>query len=79
VAALDTPGMPLRQALAQAACTASVHATAPRRARGPKPGAWLGPPLSLLWWAALDAHGLRGRLLSRTWGSLATIAVLRPL
>jgi hypothetical protein len=79
VASLDTPGRPLSKALAQAACTASVNAQAPMRARGSEPGAWMGPPLALLWRAALVAHGLRGRLLTRAWFSRDPISVVSPL
>jgi hypothetical protein len=78
-ASLDPQGMTLSKALEQAACTASVHAKAPRRARGPAPCALIGPPLSLLGVAALVAHGLRVRLLTRAWCSRDNPYVLSPL
>ena len=78
-ASLDTPGMNLSKALAHAACTASVNAQAPMRSRCPAPGALLGPPLSLLCFAALVAHGWRGLLLTRAWFSRDNIYVLHPL
>ena len=79
MASLDTQGMNLSKALAQAAGTASVHAKAPLRSRGPEPCAVLGPPLSLLGLAALVANGLRGLLRTRAWFSLDNIYVLSPL
>ena len=62
--------MNLQKALACALCTASVHAKAPMRSRYPEPGALIGPPLSLLFFAALVANGLRVLLLTRAWFSL---------
>jgi hypothetical protein len=38
-----------------------------------------GPPLSLLFLAALGAHGPRVRLLTRAWRSLDNASALRPL
>jgi transposase len=69
-ASLDTQGMNLQKALACALCTASVNAKAPMRSRDPAPCALLGPPLALLFVAALVANGLRRRLLTRAWFSL---------
>jgi hypothetical protein len=71
--------MNLSKALEYAACTASVNAKAPMRSRCPEPCALLGPPLSLLCFAALVANGWRVLLLTRARFSLDNIDVLSPL
>jgi transposase len=48
------------------------------RARDPEPCALLGQPLSLLFFAALVAHGQRGLLLTRAWRSRDNACALRP-
>jgi hypothetical protein len=62
--------MNLHKARECAVCTASVNAKAPRRSRYPEPGALIGPLLSLLYVAAIVAHGLRVLLRTRAWFSL---------
>jgi hypothetical protein len=78
-ASRDTKGMTLTEALTHAACTASVNAKAPIGHHTLSPSPLIGPPLSLLWYAAIVANGLRGLLLTRTWLSLDNAAALRPL
>jgi hypothetical protein len=48
------------------------------RSRYPEPCAVLGPPLSLLFFAALVANGQRVRLLTRAWRALDNACALRP-
>ena len=54
-----TKGMPLKEALNTAACLASVHAKC-LEVTIPEPFILIGPPLSLLFFAALVAGGQRG-------------------
>jgi hypothetical protein len=78
-ASLDTHGVHLHQALDTAACLASVHAKTPRGHDTLRPASLMGPPLSLLFDAALVAHGPRVRLLPRTCRALDNACALSPL
>jgi hypothetical protein len=77
-ASLDRHGMNLPEALARAACTASLNAKVPRGHESLSPVPLLGPPLSLLVHAALVAHGLRVLLLTRAWLSRDNVEALSP-
>ena len=57
--------MNLPEALARASGTASVNATAPLGHETLSPAPLIGHPLSLLFFAALVANGLRVLLLTR--------------
>lgn len=65
-ASLDNHGVNLQQALDTAACLASVNAKTPRGQETLSRALWIGPPLSLLFEAALVANGPRVLLLTRT-------------
>ena len=67
---LDTQGMHLPEALARAACPASVHATAPRGQKTLSPAPVLGPPRSLRLVPGLVANGRRVGRRPRVWLSL---------
>jgi hypothetical protein len=45
----------------------------------PEPSALIGPPLSLLFYAALVANGLRVLRLTRAWRSLDNACALSPI
>ena len=70
-ASLDTHGMTLQEARDTASYTASLHAKAPRGQEPLRPAPLMGHPLSLLFAAVLVANGLRVRLLTQAWLSLA--------
>ena len=78
-ASLDHQGVHRHEALERAACTASVHAKVPRGHETLRPAPVMGPPLSLLFFAALVAHGRRVLLLPRAWGSLDNVDALSPI
>jgi hypothetical protein len=59
--------MNLQEVLARASCTASVNAKAPIGHETLSPAPLIGHPLSLLFFAALVANGLRVLLLTRAW------------
>jgi hypothetical protein len=59
--------MNLPEALARAACTASLNAKVPIGHESLSPVPLIGHPLSLLFHAALVANGLRVLLLTRAW------------
>ena len=78
----EPPWTPQGRTLTAARNTACRPASCtPRaaRSRDPAPGAVLGPPLALLFFAPLVAPGQRVRLLPRAWRSLDTASALRPL
>ena len=59
--------MNLQEALDTASCLASVNAKTPLGHHTLSPLPLIGPPLSLLFHAALVANGLRVLLLTRAW------------
>ena len=65
-ASLDNQGNALKEALNTASCLASVNAKVPR-GHDTLSLALIGPPLSLLFFAALVANGQRVLLLTRAW------------
>jgi hypothetical protein len=77
-AELDNDGMTLQEALATAACTASVNAKAPIGQAAPSPAPLLGHPLALLCDAVRVANGLRVLLLTRAGLSLASPLRVAP-
>ena len=71
--------MNLQEARERAACTASVNATVPIGHETLSPAPVIGHLLSLLFFAALVANGLRGLLLTRAWCSRDNVDALRPI
>jgi hypothetical protein len=75
----DHQGVNLHEALERASGTASVHAQVPRGHETLSPAPVIGPPLALLFVAALVANGRRGRHLTQAWLSLANVDALSPI
>jgi hypothetical protein len=71
--------MNLHKALEHAACTASVNAKAPIGHNTLSPSPLIGHPLSLLFFVALVANGLRVLLLTRAWLYLDNVDALSPI
>jgi hypothetical protein len=69
----------LQEALERASCTASVNAKVPIGHETLSPAPLIGHPLSLLFFAALVANGLRVLLLTRAWVSLDNVYALSPI
>ena len=66
-ASLDNQRVNLQEALERASCTAAVNAKVSLGHETLSPSPLMGPPLSLLFFAALVANGLRVLLLTRAW------------